>query len=329
MQAADPCPGVVHAQRVRIAEIHRNLTATLQALWPQKRRALRNVQPRGAPKMWTWPMWLAWLTSRQPPGTQTNIVVIGANPECLSGVPVSPITCQDIMFRFIHAQHPRARMLLVDADAGNLEQAVVGYGAIGPNVITESYHGALASPCGSWAHRAVTAMNDSWNSTACCPKAARPGEQQNITFWQATRCTRMHSAFHLPWLTGVGNLGDAGAAWTHTKGGAMEPVSVACTSAGALLRARGFASIDALHLDVEGSEFAVLASILEEGVRPSVVMFELKIVIDQHGGMLAVRLLNLLGLHSYVAFGLGAGPHARVTQDFMAVDAAMLLQAQQ
>ena len=78
-----------------------------------------------------------------------------------------------------------------------------------------------------------------------------------------------------------------------------------------------------IKLDVEGSEFAVLASILEEGVRPSVVMFELKIVIDQHGGMLAVRLLNLLGLHSYVAFGLGAGPHARVTQDFMAVDAAM------
>ena len=321
---------------VTLEALHKakNATSKMRARWPLDRQRLLVVQPSGAPTSWSWPMWLAWLVSRQSAGVhrRMTIAVIGANPECLTGAPVSPETCDDVMYRFMHARRPAARVMLVDADAGNLKQARRGYGELGPTITADSYQGALASTCGSWAHRAAAGFHQQGpeaaradlNSTPCCP---RPPEEQRITFWRATRCTRKYSASHMTWLTGVGNLGDAGAAWTHTRGGAMEPVSVPCTTAGALLKERGFRWIDALHLDVEGAEFHVLASLLDEGVRPSVIMFELKILVEQHSGMLGVRLLNLLGLHGYVAFGLHAGPTARITQDFMAVQAATLLEA--
>ena len=99
------------------------------------------------------------------------------------------------------------------------------------------------------------------NTTSCCPMAGDGGGGgQQMSFWQATACTRKYT--NLPWLSGVASLNDTVLPQRRAH---QDNVSVPCTTAGQLLRARGFAHIDALHLDVEGAEFGVLASMLESG----------------------------------------------------------------
>ena len=171
----------------------------LRSKWYSERNALLNVRPNGSPISWSWPMWLSWLVAQSVAVEKSvTIAVIGANPECITDR-VAPDVCKDIMYRFLHTRRPSARVLLVDADSHNLDQALRGYKELGPNITVDAYNGALTTRCGSWNHDVLKGKGNT--STPCCPTSP---QNQSVTFWQSKPCTRKS---HLPWLTGVGKYG--------------------------------------------------------------------------------------------------------------------------
>ena len=117
----------------------------------------------------------------------------------------------------------------------------------------------------------------------------------------------------------------------------MRKVDVACSGAAQLFLSRGFKHVDALQIDVEGAELDIVADLLWYGVRPRVILFEVKILAkDVKRKHPALSMVSLLGHYNYVVWSspLGKwGGHLTLSNmigvgdDFLAVSAETLAAA--